>query len=104
MWRAGFFLALPDETNIRVKREFCTTQGVERSELCHDRGLIVGRRTREDPIFAIDPANYRSEWRIAFPLGWSDRLSIVMRVEDDCVLRIWGLDLAIHHRISAFDF
>ena len=58
-----------------------------------DRCLVVAGRAREDAIFAVDAADGGFEGRNC-PLGRRNGLAVVMRVEDDGVLRALRQDLA----------
>src|SRR5215469_10033757 len=99
MWRARFFFPLPDEADIRTKRDLGGMQSVEGSQLRHDCGFIVRGRSRKDTIFPIDLAQDRREGRIAVPLGRSDRLPIVVSIENDRVPCVRGFDLSENYGI-----
>src|SRR5215471_4848337 len=96
MGRARFFFTLPDEANVRPKWDPGVTQSIEGGQLRHDRSLIVRGRTGKYPIFPGDLTNHWRKRRISFPFRWSHGLAVIVRIEDDCVLRIGSLDFAEH--------
>ncbi len=99
--RTRFLFAFPDETQIGLERNVRGLQCVERGKLREDGGLVVGRGARVDARLAIDHFRHRRKGRFGFPFLGSDGLTVVVRVEDDGVLRAGRLDLAIDHRIGS---
>ena len=66
--------------------------------------LIVRRRPRKNPLFAIDRPHHWLERCSAFPIRGCYRLPIIMCVEDDRVPRIRCRELSIYNRRSFRNF
>jgi hypothetical protein len=77
-------------------------KSVQGSQLRDDGGLVVGGRAREHPVFAVDPAERRSERGGALPFGRSDGLAVVVGVKNDGVLRLGRSDLSENDGIYAW--
>src|SRR5271157_3027119 len=79
--RTSFLFAFPDETQIGLEGNVRGLQYVKSSKLREDGGLVIGRGARIDARLAVHHFRHGSERRPSFPLLWSDRLAIVVRIE-----------------------
>src|SRR5262249_168703 len=100
MRRAGFFLALEEKSQIHRDRSVSSRQCVERGHKANYGCLVVAGRARIQAPFRIKISRRRhridrrlsgaqgpaakdwSPWT-GLPLGWIDRLAVVVRVERD---------------------
>ena len=78
-------------------------KGINGRQLREDRGFIVGGRSRVNAGLAILEAECRFEWISAHPVGRRHWLAIIVRIEDDHVLRLRDMNLSVHNRRSVRD-
>jgi len=102
MTGARFLFPFPNETNVGSQGNVSGAESVERRELRDDCGFVVGGGTREDPVFAVDPAKRRGKRGVAFPLGGRDGLAIVVGVKDNRVLGLRRANLAENDWVHAW--
>src|SRR5579864_299924 len=103
MRRAGFFLAFPHKANVRCKRNMRSVKRIQGGELREDCCLVVGTRPRIDTLLAIYIREARLKWAAADPVGRRDRLTVVVRIEDDGMLGIRRANLAVDDRRSIWN-
>src|SRR5213076_1951411 len=111
----SFFFSFEKEPEIDRRLHSGAAHGVERGEHGNDRGLIVTGRTGEEAPFRVGrlravpidivPGVVPHRWlpRLALPLRWVDRLSVVMGIERDGSFRVRRGEICDDNRRSALD-
>lgn len=84
VWRTGFFLSFPNEANVRAQWNVRSIECIERCQLRVDCSFVVAGGTGVDSLLTIHVLKQWAKWGI-LPFGESDRLSIVVSVENDRV-------------------
>ena len=97
MRRPRFLFTLPHEAKVcpqRIPAAFSASSAVSCAKIAAlsspaDRGVIA--------LLAVYFPHDRCERRTAIPFRWSDRLPVVVRIEDNRVLRTRYIDLPEDH-------
>ncbi len=96
MRRSGFFFAVPHKSDIRAQRNPAGSKRVEGRQLGEDGGFVVSRAARPDSRFTVETFHKRLEWRGNGPFRRSDRLAVIVSIEDDGAFRARHIDFSVN--------